>query len=665
MYFGVEDDGTVKGVPFSRKGRDLLRLGIDMTVSHIKPQVDPQLVKVVLVPVESEASRKAKAKELKARERSGSRGDSLTRFVVEIHIGRGNAPVYLTQDGNAYFRRSGSVYKMDQELVQRRMERGRPLFQGDVLQVPKEFIGRQRELAQIREYILERQNQKYVLVLLHGLPMTGKSTLARQLVDSFASMWSDGHFMADLKGISSHYIHNTEAKVSVIRTLYPILALPSSKAEVNGIFQSCFAGKRSILLLENVGRVDQIKDLILPASANAKSLLVIVTSRRDLPIEVELEGISIKLSALDEVSSIKLLRSVMGGRGPQFNDAMAAQLVKLCGYMPLPIRMLAANAARLPDVSSIESLLQTVQADDSKRIELLFGKLSSFFDFHTSPSSESLKDIAESHEISHSSGSVPEAKPYDSEPSRPPQEFVLSLSVFPSTFDLLAVSYLWGTSAKETGSILQNLVDSNEVDLSQDKLRYTQNDLFRSWATKKALEVFGENGILQWKSVFVNYFLSVMRKCTDFYSKHQVKQGLEILSLEAANFEAAITYSLQINDLRVCASILNALNKFNAFFGSGEQRKWDKLKIPLNSNAEIVKLAEEFRLNEKASPPASEAETPIPSESTSPVPSIQTTAASPPPIVESKPAEPPKQTFSYVEAASHAGAKDAKPSPTK
>jgi predicted HTH transcriptional regulator len=44
IYFGIEDNGTIKGVELGRKERDDLRLGIDNVVNRYTPQVYLSLV---------------------------------------------------------------------------------------------------------------------------------------------------------------------------------------------------------------------------------------------------------------------------------------------------------------------------------------------------------------------------------------------------------------------------------------------------------------------------------------------------------------------------------------------------------------------------------------------------------------------------------------------
>jgi len=71
--------------------------------------------------------------------------------------------------------------------------------------------------------------------------------------------------------------------MSVVRTVFPTIPTPSSEIETNGLYQSVFNSKRVILLVENAGHAEQIKQLLPTSSSHA---LVIVTSRKDLGIDL-------------------------------------------------------------------------------------------------------------------------------------------------------------------------------------------------------------------------------------------------------------------------------------------------------------------------------------------------------------------------------------------
>lgn len=195
LYFGIEDDGTIYGIPANRKLRDHIRLLIDNTLNTIKPQVDPHLIEVDFVPVRipmryyREGKRRSKKKQNSKLENGFE--SEIWRFVVRITIQKGRAPVYFTH-GKAYFRLSGSVRRMSEELIEERKRLGRPI-DGKLSSVPKDFIGREEEIQNIREFI-STSDSNVVTVLLYGLPVVGKSTLARRLVWEFSSMYSDRHF---------------------------------------------------------------------------------------------------------------------------------------------------------------------------------------------------------------------------------------------------------------------------------------------------------------------------------------------------------------------------------------------------------------------------------------------------------------------------------------
>lgn len=70
------------------------------------------------------------------------------------------------------------------------------------------------------------------------------------------------------------------------------------------MYESCFANRNCILLIENVGSVEHISSL---TPTSAKHVLVLVTSRKDLQAEAEIDALSIRLGALKPEHSAKLI----------------------------------------------------------------------------------------------------------------------------------------------------------------------------------------------------------------------------------------------------------------------------------------------------------------------------------------------------------------------
>ncbi len=90
---------------------------------------------------------------------------------------------------------------------------------------PHDFIGRESELQKIKEFVFrhygyDKTNNnnavKNLIVLLFGLPVVGKTALARRLVVEFGSLYPEFHFMINMKGVSSGYITITDAMIGTV-----------------------------------------------------------------------------------------------------------------------------------------------------------------------------------------------------------------------------------------------------------------------------------------------------------------------------------------------------------------------------------------------------------------------------------------------------------------
>ena len=106
-------------------------------------------------------------------------------------------------------------------------------------------------------------------------------------------------------------------------------------------WRSHLAGKRMLLVLDDAAGSDQVQPL-LPGTPDC---LVIVTSRRRL---TALEAIPISLDMLPPAEAAHLFVRSARRPGLRPDDSAVAETVRLCGYLPLAIRLAAARLEHHP-----------------------------------------------------------------------------------------------------------------------------------------------------------------------------------------------------------------------------------------------------------------------------------------------------------------------------
>eukprot|EP01124_Arcella_intermedia_P022821 TRINITY_DN3489_c0_g1_i1.p1 TRINITY_DN3489_c0_g1~~TRINITY_DN3489_c0_g1_i1.p1 ORF type:complete len:886 (-),score=213.43 TRINITY_DN3489_c0_g1_i1:923-3580(-) len=273
IYFGVEDDGKIVGLNASRGQRDELRLRIDSIVSNIRPQVDVHLYQLdfynIIDPEKPD--------------------EETEDYVIAVKVERGRAPVYKNPKGVAWMRMTGSTRKMDPLLIEERIKQGRPetnVF--NLTSVPRNFTGRKAEIGKIRNFVNSYyENNQVIVILLHGLPLVGKTSLARRLIYEFSSQYTGRHFLINMKGdINRSYITPKEAMTHVILQTHPTITPPPAEHLVP-LYLSCF-DTPTILLIENAGpTINEIEQLI-PRTPK-ENVLVLITSQKDHAIESDID----------------------------------------------------------------------------------------------------------------------------------------------------------------------------------------------------------------------------------------------------------------------------------------------------------------------------------------------------------------------------------------
>ncbi len=175
-------------------------------------------------------------------------------------------------------------------------------------------------------------------VVIAGLAGVGKTATAVHWGHLARDRFPDGQLFLDLRGSSAQPpVMPMEALAHFLHVLgVPAEEIPAELDEAVGLYRTVTAVRRILVVLDNAGAPDQVRPL-LPGGPGC---MVVVTSRDQLRGLTAREGaVGLQLGVLAPAEAADLLGKLVPGAA----DHDAAELARLCGYLPLAIRIAAAN----------------------------------------------------------------------------------------------------------------------------------------------------------------------------------------------------------------------------------------------------------------------------------------------------------------------------------
>jgi DNA-binding SARP family transcriptional activator/tetratricopeptide (TPR) repeat protein len=206
-----------------------------------------------------------------------------------------------------------------------------------------DFVGRDDEMSRLDDIFSPGEDRGFVVI--SGTAGVGKTALAvhwaRRAIDRFP----DGQLYVDLAGYSARApVLPIEALARFLRAL-GVEHVPSAVAEATGMLRTRLCGRRMVLVLDNARSADQVRPL-LPGDHNCVTL---VTSRERLSGLVSRDGAArLPLDVLTPVEAGTLLTRLLGARVTTAEPDATAELAQACAYLPLALRITAANLADRP-----------------------------------------------------------------------------------------------------------------------------------------------------------------------------------------------------------------------------------------------------------------------------------------------------------------------------
>ncbi|WP_371778256.1 AfsR/SARP family transcriptional regulator [Streptosporangium subroseum] len=208
------------------------------------------------------------------------------------------------------------------------------------------FSGRERELRELTRIADASGRPPAVLVI--GTAGVGKTALAVHWAHRNRDRFPDGQLYVNLRGFDADRapMEPSDALRRFLRSLgVDSAAIPEDVDEAAALFRSHLSRRRVLIVLDNARSADQLRPL-LPGSA---SCAVLVTSRNQLRGLVIHEGACLlQLDPLTEAEANDLLYGALADRADgsgDGGDTAVGQLARQCAYLPLALRLAAAQLA--------------------------------------------------------------------------------------------------------------------------------------------------------------------------------------------------------------------------------------------------------------------------------------------------------------------------------
>lgn len=327
---------------------------------------------------------------------------------------------------------------------------------------PAEFTGRTVHLDQL-DALLGRacamgQPLPVVISAISGLGGVGKTALAVHWGHLRSDKFPDGQLYVDLGGwASGPPLRPSEAIARLLRGLgVPADEIPMREDEAGALYRTSLVGRRALVLLDNAVSAEQVRPL-LPGEP---ACMVIVTSRSRLGgLAVTHGAHHLNLDVLAADEGVELIRRVIGASRAARNEAVVRDVARLCGNLPLALRIAAASIAERPSIS-LDQYLAELASGDRLAVLAVHG--------------DGAASIAPTFAMSYAH--LPEAE----------RRLLRLLGVFPgSHITTSAAAALADVTEPSARSSLEALVGTNLLE-SRGLDRYATHDLVRLYAAGRA-----------------------------------------------------------------------------------------------------------------------------------------------------------------------------------
>jgi DNA-binding SARP family transcriptional activator len=205
-----------------------------------------------------------------------------------------------------------------------------------------DFTAREDAIARVRVLFETGHDQDTAVTIcvITGKAGVGKSTLAVRVAHQLQTQFIDGQLYANLRSTRDRKRCSLDVLAQFLRALgIDASAVPQDGDERTALYRTRFAGRRMLVLLDDASDETQIRPLLPGGPPSA----VLVTSRSRLS---GLPGATqVDLDVLSPDQAIELVGKIAGHQRVAAESDAAIALARLCGWLPLALRIVGAKLA--------------------------------------------------------------------------------------------------------------------------------------------------------------------------------------------------------------------------------------------------------------------------------------------------------------------------------
>ncbi|GLZ31940.1 SARP family transcriptional regulator [Lentzea sp. NBRC 105346] len=207
------------------------------------------------------------------------------------------------------------------------------------------FTGRKELLAQLDALLDTARGQ---VVLLHGMPGAGKTSLATRWAHFRKKRFPDGQLFLDLRGFGPEKPMAAEDAIAILLASLGVrlAAVPQPTIDEQRVrLHKLLRDKKILLILDNVRETAQVR----PVLAATAGCCCLVTARSQLAGLTIREGVqTLRVDPMTAPESIALLQAELLGTGRNDEAGGLAALTRIAAGLPLGLKIIAQHVVERP-----------------------------------------------------------------------------------------------------------------------------------------------------------------------------------------------------------------------------------------------------------------------------------------------------------------------------